>query len=258
MKSTTRLSMATLAFALVGAGSSRAGTIVAPSAEYTIDYTKIGGMTLNTWGNLVQFSHTSVAGLTLPDNNLVTENGQLLALFQATPGKIFDQLSFGGMTAGSAQSWGGAGGVFSTIDWQVNGGTFVEGAPSGGSANTVPYVSFARKWEITDHTTGSGSSFFAWNAYGAIAYDFNNPIAGSGYYAIGASSFSMDITALVQAWTAGGNSWPPSIDPQTLNFSVSFLDAPPPPTAGVPDGASTAGLMLLALAGMVSVRKFGC
>ena len=255
MKSTSLFSLATLAIALVGVSSSRAGTIIAPTADYTIDYTKTGGMTLNTWGNLIQFSHESVYGLTLPDNNLVSGNGHLMALFQATPGKIFDRLSFLGLSGGGAQSGGGAGGVFSTIDWQVNGGTFVEGAPSAGSANTYPYLSFARQWEITDHTTGSGSSYFVWNAYGGIAYDFNNPLLGSGYYSIGAESFSMDITALVEAWTAAGNPWPPSISPQTLNFGVSFLDAPTPPAA-VPEAASTAGLMLLALSGMVSVRRF--
>ena len=247
MKSTSLLSLTALGFALVGAASSRADTIDA--GAYTIDYSSHGaagvGLPDGWSNNLVGlYPQQHVTGDNSP---YLTVSGDLHATFQAQAGKIFDKVYFVGTTG--AVYFNEDGGVYSRIGWTVNGGTFSGGPTSGGVENYPGRSDFGEEWHMTGPSTGQ-----SYYHRGDIWYSttWSDGVAGSGYYSIGASTFSVDMTGSITISDGGYSQWPSSITPQGLVLFMSFADEP---TAGVPDGASTAGLLLLALAGMVSVRR---
>ena len=250
MKSTSLLSLTALGFALVGAASSRAGTIDA--GAYTINYTNTGdgAMTINLptgfSNNLVSFSHDHFTGA--DTNTWADTTGSMTATFQAAPGKIFDKIYWDGINGGNIFNQGTS--VRADFQWTVNGGTFTGPETYGGTDSGDG--AFIREWAITGPNSGR-SRLYSNVPFRSLFFDFGGEVPGSGYYDIGAASFSIDMTAYV-AVNRWGDQWPGAIDPQGNSFGISMLDAPPP--VGVPEGASTAGLMLLALAGMVSVRRF--
>jgi len=233
-----------LILALAGFCTVRADTIHAGS--YTVEITSAGGMTAATAGNAIGFSHERVDGVapgTAPGS--VTEIGSLTATFTADEGLIFDKLYFGGLAGGiTAIEQGGAS---SRINWQVNGGTFSGPDTYGGSSS----VGFAREWEITGANTGT-SYFYGGLWFLTRIWDFNNPVYGSGYYDIGASSFSISLDSSVYVTDSGY--WTSFIVPLSVGFNPTYLAAPPP-SSSVPETGATAGLMLLGLAGLAGVRR---
>lgn len=233
-----------LGLALAACSTTRADTI--HSGNYTVEITRTGGMTATTAGNSIGFSHERVDGVTPGTGpGSVSETGSLTATFTADPGLIFDKLYFGGLAGGiTAIEEGGAS---SRINWQVDGGTFSGPATYGGSSS----VGFAREWEITGANTGT-SYLYGGLWFLTRVWDFNNPVYGSGYYDIGASSFSMNLDSLVYVTDRGY--WTSFIVPLSVGFSATFVDAPPPVDT-VPETSATSGLVLLGLASLVGVRR---
>ena len=223
-----------LALAFAGLPAARADTI--HSGSYTVDITKTGGMAAATSFNTFYFGHESRSS-----TQDTVSTGAMNAQFTADAGLIFDRVYFNGMAGGAIFNGIGARAIF---DWNLTGGTFVGGALQGGPNDGRGFV---RQWTIS--ASGTGQSVFYdgyWDQ--TVFYDFNNPVYGAGYYSIGSSSFSMDIDALVQTWGSSG------IIPQSVGFSFTYRDAPPPSNS-VPETGATAGLMLLGLAGMAGLRR---
>lgn len=239
-----------LALALAGFSTARADTI--HNGSYTAEITKTGGMTFSALGiNSISFSHEHLTGG--GPLSFVQASGTLTATFQADPGLIFDKFSFGGMGGGAI--FNEETGVYADFNWTVNGGTFITGTPTYGGFNgetANPFRAERREWEITGPNTGRSSVYDGY-WYRTRLYDFNYSQGGYGDFAIGASSFSIDLSALVTVSRYYGG-WPGAIDPQALIFGFSYLPAPPP-TSSVPETGATAGLMLLGLAGLAGARR---
>ena len=236
-----------LALALAGLTTARSDTI--HSGSFTADISKTGAMTAYANGNSITFGHESVNSVVpLVDTTTLT-TGTMTTEFHADAGRIFDKVYFGGMVGGAIFN-AAQNGAWADFNWTVDGGSFEGGATYGGATNNY---SFAREWEITGPSTGR-SRFYLSEWYSTIFYDFNNPVYGSGYYSIGASSFSIDMDAVIGIWNQGNAQWAGGIAPQGISFNFTYLDAPASPNP-VPETGSTAGLMLLAFAGMVGVRR---
>ncbi len=233
-----------LALALAALSVARATTI--HSGNYTVEISSTGGMAAHTGGNSIGFTHERVNGVTPgTGGGSVTASGSLVATFTADPGLIFDKLYFGGLTGGMVAL--DRGGASARINWQVNGGTF--SGPT--TYNGFHDAAWAREWEITGSDTGT-SYLYGGYWFATVTYDFNNPLLGSGYYGIGASSFSINLDSSVFVTDTGY--WSSFIVPHGLRFSATYLDAPPP-TSSVPEAGSTGCLIFLALAGLASVRR---
>jgi hypothetical protein len=240
---TYRLPVLLLALNLIAVSSIQAGTI--HTGSMTVTWTQSGAMTLTSFGDLLRFSHETVSGVRTP-NTHTSFNGSLVADFQADAGLIFDKMYFGGLSGGA--TYLDAGGAHSYLNWDVHGGSFTGPATYGG-ANS-PNEGRYREWAITGPTTGT-SLFGDGYWFRTSIYDFNDPVYGGGFYDIGASNFSMDITSFIQIYHVGGQ-WANAINPQSLNFSFTYLEAP----AAVPESSATLGLFALALAGVIGTRRF--
>lgn len=225
----------------------RANTI--HSGNYTVDISNTGGMAAHTGGNSIGFTHERVNGFAPgTGGGSVSASGSLVATFTADPGLIFDKFYFGGLTGGMTAIE--RGGATARINWQVNGGTF--SGPQ--TYNGFHDASFAREWQITGPNTGT-SYLYGGYWFSTVTYDFNDPILGSGYYEIGASSFSINLASSIFVTDTGY--WSSFIVPHAVQFRATFLDAPPPGSP-VPETGATVGLLLLGFSGVMALRRSTC
>ena len=210
------------------------------SGNYTANLTGTGTGTASGILNSIYFGAEALSSA--PDgsfSNPTTSSGSLSAQFQAGAGLIFDRVIFGGITGGAIFN-SGANAASASYGWTVNGGTFVGGTTHGGPSSPA----FNRTWDITGPNTGT-SYFYLGTWEQTKVFDFNNPEPGSGYYSVGASSFSIDWLEVVKVYGGAGG----GIAPHAINFSFTYLDAP---VAPVPEPETyammLAGLCLLGFA----------
>jgi MYXO-CTERM domain-containing protein len=248
--------------ALLLSGPAFAQTYTTDVGTYSVDITKSEKMIFNFaegfGGSLVQIGHENVIGPQNP-NPVVpyySESGSLTATFHAASGKVFDKLFLTGPSGAIFANE--AGGVYSTVTWDVNGHSFTGATTSGGVINPPPRTSYATEWHITGPSTGETNYFQGDTWYSTT---FQSAVAGSGYYDIGVKDFTIDFGAsIIISADPGSSSWSSWITPQKMQFQVSFRDAPPT-ISPIPEHETyammLAGLGLLGLAARRRRQKAG-
>jgi hypothetical protein len=114
-------------------------------------------------------------------NQVTTNTRSFAATLQADPGLIFDKLNmiihFG--------SWGNDGSFsYSEMDWNIIGGTY------SGPLSSGPIDGIGHQWNITGPSTGEVTQ----RNYRGDYRREGDSVATGGFYNIGASSFSVDVS----------------------------------------------------------------